>query len=199
MAEQAQYHFGSEYAQEKEYAQARERKHSSLCALMDPELLVMHAVSRSETIPQTRRRLLSELIGAPAAAELEMGGESGDVPAGDRMSSNGYDGRQQWRSVSAGSSNGQTMGFNGQRRSHHSTSKQPPQSTLRFGDCVVVNVVETEGGWVENEKGKKKGKGKGKERERDPRRESGRLGRSVSAGGSESASGGMSGGLSGVD
>lgn len=46
--QQAQYYFAGEHAQEREYAQVRERRHSTLCALMDPELLMMHSVSKSE-------------------------------------------------------------------------------------------------------------------------------------------------------
>ncbi|KAL2001309.1 hypothetical protein VTN02DRAFT_1929 [Thermoascus thermophilus] len=40
----------------------REGRHAALCALMDRELLMVHALSAHETIPQTRRRFLAQLM-----------------------------------------------------------------------------------------------------------------------------------------
>ncbi|KAL1964452.1 hypothetical protein VTN77DRAFT_6878 [Rasamsonia byssochlamydoides] len=50
-------------AQEKKVrSKLREERHIAQCVLMDRELLTVHALSANETIPQTRRRFLAQLL-----------------------------------------------------------------------------------------------------------------------------------------
>lgn len=43
-----QFMLSKEHVQEKEFAQARERRHSMLTVLLDEELLMMHAAAKGE-------------------------------------------------------------------------------------------------------------------------------------------------------
>ncbi|KMP05531.1 hypothetical protein, variant [Coccidioides immitis H538.4] len=47
----------------RESSETRERRHAAISILNDPELLMFHALSSNESIPQTRRRFLHHLIG----------------------------------------------------------------------------------------------------------------------------------------
>ncbi|EEP81439.1 predicted protein [Uncinocarpus reesii 1704] len=46
-------------------SEMRERRHAAMSILNDPELLMFHALSSNESIPQTRKRFLHHLIGIP--------------------------------------------------------------------------------------------------------------------------------------
>ncbi|KAJ5081923.1 hypothetical protein NUU61_010187 [Penicillium alfredii] len=67
----------------------REEKHAALAVLMNRELLLTHALSSRETIPQTRRRFFAKLIAPDDPAEAEKiqaerfvipSSDSGDLP-----------------------------------------------------------------------------------------------------------------------
>jgi hypothetical protein len=59
---QAQFQFARELAQEREYAQVRERRHSALIAIMDPELLMMHSIAKNEVGLDILRLVLVAVI-----------------------------------------------------------------------------------------------------------------------------------------
>ncbi|KAK2845284.1 hypothetical protein FQN49_005872 [Arthroderma sp. PD_2] len=128
------------YAEEiQEPTESRERRHAALGVLDDLEMLMFHAVSNNESIPQTRQRFIHSLARRPADTPPLRKHVIHDIEAGRLLQAHKSD------AVAASMMGGALpMSLPGRRWMDDGRSLA---GTLERMETPIVDIVEVNGGW----------------------------------------------------
>ncbi|EGE00932.1 hypothetical protein TESG_08219 [Trichophyton tonsurans CBS 112818] len=135
------------YAEElNEPTESRERRHAALGVLDDLEMLMFHAVSNNESIPQTRQRFIHSLARRPADKPPLRKYVVHDLRAGRLL--------QAHKSDAVGASlTGMSIpkSMPGRRWMDDGRSLGGTSETTVRTDTPIVDIVEVNGGWRNEE------------------------------------------------
>ncbi|EFQ99491.1 hypothetical protein MGYG_02503 [Nannizzia gypsea CBS 118893] len=129
------------YAEElHEPTESRERRHAALGVLDDLEMLMFHAVSNNESIPQTRQRFIHSLARRPADKPPLRKYVVHDIEAGRLLQAHKSD------AVGASLTGMMPKSMPGRRWMDDGRSSTGTIDAART-DTPIVDIVEVNGGW----------------------------------------------------
>ncbi|KAM5445212.1 hypothetical protein MaudCBS49596_007750 [Microsporum audouinii] len=130
------------YAEElREPTESRERRHAALGVLDDLEMLMFHAVSNNESIPQTRQRFIHSLARRPADKPPTRKYIVHDIEAGRLLQAHRSD------AMGMGGMAGAKLPMSVPGRRWMDDGRSLAGTFEVRADMPIVDIVEVNGGW----------------------------------------------------